>query len=157
MSLFVHAYEERERFFILTINHKLIIKFLEKMFCEISLGVLGVVLAGLYFVIQRQKRERIDFHGKHVVITGGSQGIGHDLTIEAFVQGAHVSVLARNQQKLDEIRDELENIKKKNPTLSAQLIQVESIDISKSFEETKKIFDKVRLSYQITHVVIRID
>lgn len=56
-----------------------------------------IVGAVLYFVTSKNKRERIDFHGKHVVVTGGSSGIGYDLCIEAFKQGAHVSIIARNK------------------------------------------------------------
>ena len=32
-----------------------------------------------------------------VVISGGSSGIGFDLSMEAFSQGAHVSIIARNK------------------------------------------------------------
>jgi 3-dehydrosphinganine reductase len=67
------------------------------MFCEIVLGALGLVSAVVYFVASKNKRERIDLRGKHVVVTGGSMGIGLDIAIEAFKQGAHVSIIARNR------------------------------------------------------------
>jgi 3-dehydrosphinganine reductase len=113
------------------------------MICEGLILVLGLILLGVYFVIKQNKRERIDFHGKHVVITGGTQGIGYELTLEAFRQGAHVSVLARNLARLNEVKAELEAIKQQNPTMGSQTIQVESIDISRNCDETRKVFDKV--------------
>ena len=113
------------------------------MFLEITILVVSGIVFGVYFVASRNKRERIDFHGKHVVITGGSQGIGFELSLEVFRQGAHVTIIARNQAKLNEIKCELESIQKKNPTLGSQIIQVESLDISKSYEETQNVFDRV--------------
>jgi len=97
----------------------------------------------LYYVATKNKRERIDFHGKHVVITGGNSGIGWDLCIDSFKQGAHVSIVARNQDRLNAIKKELESIKEKNPVFKSQIIQIESLDISKSCEETQKAFDRL--------------
>ena len=68
-----------------------------KMFCEIIFGAVTLTGLALYYITLKNKREKIDFQGKHVVITGGSSGIGFDLCIEAFKQGAHVSVIARNK------------------------------------------------------------
>lgn len=67
------------------------------MLIEIFLVIVSILLAAVYFVATKNKREKIDFHGKHVVVTGGSMGIGFDLSIEAFKQGAHVSIIARNK------------------------------------------------------------
>lgn len=67
------------------------------MFLEISLVVVGSIIFVVYYISTQNKREKIDFHGKHVVITGGSSGIGFELSVEAFKQGAHVSIIARNK------------------------------------------------------------
>ena len=67
------------------------------MIKEICIAGLSVIGLGLYFVISKNKRERIDLHGKHMVITGGSSGIGWELCIESFKQGAHVSIMARDK------------------------------------------------------------
>ena len=49
----------------------------------------------------------VDFHNQHVIITGGSSGIGRAMA-RLFVQrGAHVSILARRQALLDETLAEL--------------------------------------------------
>lgn len=67
------------------------------MFLQISLCIVGLIGSLVYFITKKNKRERIDFHGKHVVVTGGSMGIGLDISLEAFKQGAHVSIIARNK------------------------------------------------------------
>ncbi len=43
-----------------------------------------------------------NYHGKHVVITGGSRGLGLALAEELVSQGARVSLLARNIDELDD-------------------------------------------------------
>ena len=46
----------------------------------------------LYYVTLKNKREKIDFHGKHVVITGGNSGIGWELCIDSFKQGSKFTI-----------------------------------------------------------------
>ena len=113
------------------------------MIVEIILGLLGLLGLLIYFIVKQNKRERMDFRGKHVLVTGGSSGIGFDLCIEAFKQGSHVSVIARNKYRLNEIKTELENIKKQNDIYNSQIIQIESCDISVSYDETKQAIDRV--------------
>jgi NAD(P)-dependent dehydrogenase (short-subunit alcohol dehydrogenase family) len=117
------------------------------MIIEILFGVVTLVFLVLYFVTSKSKRERIDFHGKHVLITGGSSGIGYELCIEAFKQGSHVSIIARNLERLNQIKNEIESIKKNNQNFSNQMVQIESVDIGKSFEETKQAIDRVKTHF----------
>ena len=105
------------------------------MFFEIVLGTLGLVSAAVYFVTWKNKRERIDLRGKHVAITGGSMGIGLDIAIEAFKQGAHVSIIARNKERLESAKLQLEGLKKQNENLNSQTIQIESLEISRGLNE----------------------
>jgi 3-dehydrosphinganine reductase len=110
-----------------------------ELFFVVSLLVLGVM-----FARRHARPKHFDLDETHVVITtGGSQGIGYNLAVLAFKQGAHVSVIARDHVKLDKIRAKLEHLKRKYPKLSGQQIQVESLDISTSFEETRRVFEKV--------------
>lgn len=44
---------------------------------------------------------------KHVVVTGGSSGIGKSMAILLARRGAHVTIIARNQQKLKAALDEV--------------------------------------------------
>ncbi|KMY50689.1 SDR family NAD(P)-dependent oxidoreductase [Peribacillus loiseleuriae] len=48
-------------------------------------------------------------HNKCVVITGASGGIGKEIAKKAAEQGARVVLLARNTDKLEELRNELNN------------------------------------------------
>ncbi|KAK7061780.1 3-ketodihydrosphingosine reductase TSC10 [Favolaschia claudopus] len=53
--------------------------------------------------------------GKHCYITGGSSGLGLSLALLLTRQGAHVSIVARDQQKLRNALDELEENSRQNP------------------------------------------
>ena len=67
------------------------------MILEILIALVAGAIGLLYYIAKRNKRDKIDLHGKHVVITGGSSGIGWELCIESFKQGAHVSIIARDK------------------------------------------------------------
>ena len=81
---------------VLNLNEKYKCQILE-MILEISAVLITSTCLAIFYIAKKNKREKIDFHGKHVIITGGSSGIGFDLSVEAFKQGAHVSVIARNK------------------------------------------------------------
>jgi NAD(P)-dependent dehydrogenase (short-subunit alcohol dehydrogenase family) len=49
----------------------------------------------------------ISYSGKHVVITGGSEGIGFALAERFLGDGAIVSLVSRCQGKLDDARSDL--------------------------------------------------
>ena len=71
----------------------------------ISIGT-GIVVLILFFL----KRRRIlyDLKDKHVVITGGSSGIGKALAFECLEKGAVVTLMARKLPLLKEVKSELE-------------------------------------------------
>lgn len=58
----------------------------------------------LLTLITRPKQTKIPIKNRHVFITGGSSGIGLALAHQAASQGAQVSILARNPEKLEEAR-----------------------------------------------------
>ncbi|KIK01665.1 hypothetical protein K443DRAFT_678203 [Laccaria amethystina LaAM-08-1] len=49
--------------------------------------------------------------GKHVYITGGSTGLGLSLAIILTKKGAHVSIVARNQGRIDKALAQLEEVR----------------------------------------------
>jgi 3-dehydrosphinganine reductase len=57
----------------------------------------------------------MDFHDQHAIITGGSSGIGRATARLLTRRGAHVSIIARRQELLDETLAELEALRG-NPT-----------------------------------------
>eukprot|EP01139_Manchomonas_bermudensis_P012287 Amastigsp_a346242_6.p2 type:complete len:348 gc:universal Amastigsp_a346242_6:1129-86(-) len=44
---------------------------------------------------------QVDYRGKHCVVTGGSEGIGFEMAKALLERGAHVTLVARSQAKLD--------------------------------------------------------
>ena len=42
----------------------------------------------------------MDLTGKHIIVTGASDGIGQSACIQASKLGAHISMIARNEEKL---------------------------------------------------------
>lgn len=67
---------------------------------EIILTVLGIVLVhGLIFYWVSRK-SRTNIRGKHVIVTGGSSGIGLWAAIECVRLGANVTIVARNVKLL---------------------------------------------------------
>ncbi|KZV97789.1 NAD(P)-binding protein [Exidia glandulosa HHB12029] len=48
---------------------------------------------------------------KHCYVTGGSQGLGLSVAVQLVKLGAHVSIVARNQERLDSALKELEEVR----------------------------------------------
>ncbi|XP_020083941.1 3-dehydrosphinganine reductase TSC10A [Ananas comosus] len=69
----------------------------------LSVPPVGLLLA--LAVLVRPRPVRIPLKGRHVLITGGSSGIGLALARSAAAEGARVSILARNAARLEEARD----------------------------------------------------
>ncbi|KAF0682372.1 Aste57867_25510 [Aphanomyces stellatus] len=44
--------------------------------------------------------KQVDFRGKHILITGGSQGLGKELALQLVDQGANVTIVARRAEPL---------------------------------------------------------
>ena len=69
---------------------------------------------------------KLTFADKSVLITGGSSGIGLALARQLVVQGAHVCLLARDVQKLENARQQLERLR----VNAQQRIAVLAADVS---------------------------
>lgn len=68
----------------------------------------------------------MDFHGQHVIITGGSSGIGRAVARLLTARGAHISIVARRQSLLDETLTELETLR----VSPSQRLAARSADLS---------------------------
>jgi 3-dehydrosphinganine reductase len=53
----------------------------------------------------------VDFRGQHAIVTGGSSGIGRGVACLLAQRGAHVSLIARRQELLDETLGALEDLR----------------------------------------------
>lgn len=69
----------------------------------------AAVAAGAVLIARTlRRREAIDFAGLAVVITGGSRGLGLILARELGAEGAHLTLLARDQDELARAKQDLE-------------------------------------------------
>ncbi|XP_071541317.1 3-ketodihydrosphingosine reductase [Panulirus ornatus] len=59
-------------------------------------------------IIRIFSRKKRDLQGKHVLITGGSSGIGLSVAHDVARRGASVTLVARDVNKLERARDEVE-------------------------------------------------
>ncbi|XP_018571863.1 3-ketodihydrosphingosine reductase [Anoplophora glabripennis] len=82
------------------------------------------IIAILVKFLKPQKKLSIE--GKHVVVTGGSSGIGKSVAILAAQKGAHVTILARNIDKLSEAQQEI----KKHCANEELIISKVSVDVA---------------------------
>ncbi|WOL13209.1 hypothetical protein Cni_G21978 [Canna indica] len=73
------------------------------LLCLLLLVLLAVVFSLILFA--RPRPARVPLKGRHVLVSGGSSGIGFALARRAAAEGARVSILARDQTRLEEARD----------------------------------------------------
>ena len=72
------------------------------------LSVLAVGALTAY-VVMKQKRKQYSFHGKTVLITGGSRGLGLVLAREFIKEKAKIAIFARNGEEIERARMDLQN------------------------------------------------
>lgn len=63
--------------------------------------IIAILIHILIFVLVMGKRAK-SIVGRHVVVTGGSKGIGLCLAVECAMKGANVTVIARDEKTLGE-------------------------------------------------------
>lgn len=91
--------------------HLFFIKFSQKMAAFIvGVCLVGVVVVSLF--LRLISKSRTNYDGKHIVITGGSEGIGRSLALEFSKSSAHVTVIARTEQKLADAVLEMKSLAK---------------------------------------------
>lgn len=80
----------------------------------ISVFVVGKVAAEVFVPAKKQS-----YIGQHVVITGGSQGMGKAVARQFVERGADVTIIARTQATLDTALAELKSIANGDQTIQA--------------------------------------
>lgn len=91
----------------------------------VTIATACVVVFSLLIAKYLFRKPQKSVKNKHVVITGGSSGIGKCIAILLAKQGAHVTILARNPDKLKSAEQEIALAKTNN-----QKITTVSVDVS---------------------------
>lgn len=94
-----------------------------------------VLLAYILNTSLEKKTVYKNLHQKHVVITGGSSGIGKAAAIEAAKLGAHVSIIGRN---VDNLKSAVSEIITQCLDKNAQKIQYVSLDVTSDYDTIAK-------------------
>lgn len=75
--------------------------------CKPAPILLSILVVAATAWVYSSYRERIRFRDSHVLITGGSSGIGLCIAHQALAEGARVSIVARNRRKLEDSEAQL--------------------------------------------------
>ncbi len=74
--------------------------------------------------------QQLDLNGKHVVITGASAGLGEALALEMAGMGAHITLLARRQDRLNSVAQRVVEHGGEALALSTDVTSQASVDAS---------------------------
>jgi NAD(P)-dependent dehydrogenase (short-subunit alcohol dehydrogenase family) len=88
-----------------------------------------------------------DFRGKSVVITGGSRGLGLVLARQLAVEGARITLIARNEQELGKAADDIHN----GPSAADVLIAPADVG---NREDVERVISRVIKHYGSIDVLI---
>ncbi|XP_032078771.1 3-ketodihydrosphingosine reductase-like isoform X1 [Thamnophis elegans] len=93
-----------------------------------------------YLVSPLRHPKPLSLSGAHVVVTGGSSGIGKSIAIECFKQGAFVTLIARNEKRLLEAKKEIETFSVNDK----QVVHSISLDVSKDYANVEKLLKQAQ-------------
>ncbi|XP_049872562.1 3-ketodihydrosphingosine reductase [Pectinophora gossypiella] len=105
--------------------------------------VVIAVICGLLLLLHYSLDEKVlykDLKQRHVVVTGGSSGIGKASAIEAAKLGAHVTVIGRDVQKLKDAVSEISSHAVKD-----QKIQYVTLDVTSNYDAIEKCLSKLEV------------
>ena len=77
--------------------------------------------------------ERFDLKDKVAVVTGASEGIGHDLALGLAGAGADVIVCSRREEKLKEVKAEIEKMGRRSEVFVLDVCNLKRIEGLKDF------------------------
>lgn len=108
------------------------------MWFALSIAVIALVLLALAYFLRPVYRPTclLNLRDVHVVVTGGSSGIGKELARQLLHEhGARVTILARNQARLDECCQDLA------PENDGRLLGL-SVDVGGSYSAVQKAIEQ---------------
>lgn len=101
------------------------------------IGVFLFAFLALKFFLLSSPKKINNLLGKHVVITGGSKGIGRALAIEAIKNRCHVTIVARNADQLKKVESELKELVNDGESS----IKTIALDLTSDFQRIKDTFE----------------
>lgn len=100
----------------------------------VCLVVLFTVYQALFWLVSycRGSQFKKEWYGKHILITGGSKGLGYELAVILVQRGARVTLLARNAESLSLAKQKLEELANtaKNASLASSQVLTISADVT---------------------------
>ncbi|XP_050348450.1 3-ketodihydrosphingosine reductase isoform X3 [Nymphalis io] len=100
--------------------------------------ILIIILTALHKSLEKKIVYK-NLKNRHVVITGGSSGIGKSAAIEAVKLGANVTIIGRDSQKL---LSAFGDITRHCKLLSGQKVNYISLDITSDYDSIEKCLSK---------------
>ncbi|KAH8394527.1 hypothetical protein KR215_003470 [Drosophila sulfurigaster] len=102
---------------------------------------IAIVIHVFIFIFVMGKKAK-SIVGRHVVVTGGSRGIGLSLAVECAMKGASVTVIARDQKLLEGAVALMEVIRQR----PEQKFQYRSLDIGGDYDEVARVLGELEES-----------
>ncbi|XP_017079955.2 3-ketodihydrosphingosine reductase [Drosophila eugracilis] len=112
----------------------------------VGIAVLVHILIYLFVMGKRSK----SIVGRHVVVTGGSKGIGLCLAVECAMKGADVTVIARDEKMLSGAVALMEVIRQR----PEQKFQYRSLDIGGEYEKVSQVLGEIEDSFGPIYTLI---
>ncbi|CAL1539395.1 unnamed protein product [Lymnaea stagnalis] len=113
----------------------------------IALAAFIVFIIILYLLSPLISPPQINLQDAHVLVTGGSSGIGKALAIQAVQQGAKVTLVARDKAKLEEAKKEVESVVKGEDGEKVICnVHIISVDLSGEYEKIDSAFHAIESS-----------
>uniref|UniRef100_A0A8C2Q409 3-dehydrosphinganine reductase n=1 Tax=Cyprinus carpio TaxID=7962 RepID=A0A8C2Q409_CYPCA len=95
----------------------------------------------LYMISPLISPKPLKLNGAHVVVTGGSSGIGKCIAMECYKHGAFITLVARDEHKLVQAKKEVE----KCAINDKQVVLCISVDVSKDYNQVESVIKQVCL------------
>jgi len=91
-----------------------------------------------------RRRER-SISGKHVLLTGGSRGLGLVIARQLLAEGCNVAICARDQVELDAAHAELERIGGRDAVVAIQCDVTDRTQVDDMVEEVTRRFGRIEI------------
>lgn len=94
----------------------------------------------LYMISPLISPKPLKLNGAHVVVTGGSSGIGKCIAMECYKLGAFITLVARDEHKLVQAKKEVE----KCAINDKQVVLCISVDVSKDYNQVESVIKQAQ-------------